>query len=167
MTLAILCCILIIKVPFRYAIKFVAIPLVLFTTYVLVVQGEGLLGRPYEMRPVGKFEFIDYRVAVVNGTKRIELWVIQDKKSRLHLIPYTEGTENQLAKAKTRKKNGARERGEFNGVPNGKGKPEDDLSIADIPLEEILTPKIDEEQPENKELSPEELRDKRNSLSTT
>jgi hypothetical protein len=151
----------------RYAVKYVAIPLILLTTYILVVQGDQMLGRAYDVRPEGKFEFVDYRVIVDKGIKRIELWVIQENKSRLHLIPYSEKTENQLAKAKTRKKNGQRERGEFGAPGKDKKGDRDDLSIADIPLEEILTPKIDEEAPENKGLTPEELRDKRNSLSTT
>lgn len=160
LTLAILTCILLIKVPMRYAIKFALVPIIIFSTFVLLVEGEKLLGRPYDMIPVGKFEFIEYRVIVKDGIKKIELWVIQDKESRLHLIPYSEQTEQEMAKAKTRRDRGMRERGEFT---DKDGDGIDDLSIADIPMEEIVTPKEDE--PVNngpEELTPEELRNRRN-----
>lgn len=140
LTLAILCCILLIKVSSKYAIKFVTIPLILLSTYVLIVQGEEILGRPYDKKPEGKFEFVDYRVDVKNGVKKIELWVIQDKKSRLHIIDYNEFTEQELSKAKTRKNKGSRQRGEF-GVPTDKEGGRESLSIGDIPLEELLPPK--------------------------
>lgn len=140
LTLAILCCILLIKVSSKYAIKFVTIPLIILSTYVLIVQGEEILGRPYDKMPEGKFEFIDYRINVKNGVKSIELWVVQDKKSRLHIIDYNEFTEQELAKAKTRKGKGSRQRGEF-GEPTDKEGGRESLSIGDIPLEELLPPK--------------------------
>jgi predicted Co/Zn/Cd cation transporter (cation efflux family) len=143
LTLAILCCILIIKLPLKYGIKFVTIPMIILVTYLLVIQGENILGRPYDIMPKGQFEFLDYRVVSRDGIKKIEIWVIQDKKSRLHIIQYNEKTEHELAKAKARKGKGARERGEFKTEEKGKGKGENEesLSIGDIPQEEILTPK--------------------------
>lgn len=153
LTMAILCCMLLIKVSTKYAIKFVTIPLVILSTYVLLVQGEDMLGRPYDKKPVGQFEFVDYRIDVKNGVKKIELWVIQDKKSRLHVFEYNEYTEQELSKAKTRKNKGARQRGQF-GVPADKeGKGRESLSIGDIPLEELLPPKEGDE-PENPNATP-------------
>lgn len=140
MSLAILCCILLIKVPMKYAIKFVTIPLVILSTYMLIVIGEDIFGRPYDQPPVGKFEFIDYRIDIKNGTKRIELWVVQEKKSRLHIINYNEIVEQELSKAKTRKSQGSRQRGEFSS-DKGRNGGRYSLSIGDIPLLEILPPK--------------------------
>jgi len=157
LTLAIVSCILLLKVPLRYGVKFALIPLIIFSTYALLVQGADLMGRPYGIYPQGQFEFLDYRVVTEDGVKKIELWVIQDKKSRLHLIPYSEMTEQKLAKAKTRRSKGARERGNFATDKEGRG---DDLSISDIPIEEIMIPKEDSE-PQGP--TPEELRDRRNS----
>ena len=154
LTLAILACILLLKVPMRYAIKFALIPIIIFSTYVLLIQGEDLLGRPYDKIPVGKFEFIDYRVAIVDGVKKIELWVLQDKKSRLHIVPYSTNMEEQLARAKSRKSKGSRERGEF-GPDNGNSQP--NFSIAEIPVEETMTPKEERTEDAPHELTPEEL----------
>lgn len=145
LTLAVLCCILLIKVSARYAIKFVTIPLVILGTYVLLIQGEDILGRAYDKRPVGQFEFVDYRVDVKDGVKKIELWIIQDKKSRLHIIDYNENTEQELSKAKTRKNKGLRQRGQFGEPTDKEGSGKESLAIGDIPLAEILPPKDGEE----------------------
>ena len=142
--LTILCCILLIKLPVRYAIKFISIPLVLFTTYILLVQGEDLLGRPYNSKPIGEFEFIDYRIDNSDGVKKIEIWVLQNKKSKLFIIDYTPKKEEQLAQAKSKRKAGAREQGEFKQGKPGKDGKDDDLSIGDIPANEILIPKDSE-----------------------
>ena len=142
--LSVLCCILLIKLPVKYAIKFISIPLVLFTTYVLVIQGEDIMGRAYNAKPTGQFEFIDYRVDTSSGAKKIEVWVVQDKKSRLYVFAYNEMTEQQLAKAKTSRKAGKKQQGQFgNGKSrDGKNKDgDDDLSIGDVPVEQILIPK--------------------------
>lgn len=168
LTLAILCCILLIKVPAKYSIKFVTIPLIILVTYISIIQGEDILGRPYEMKPVGQFEFLDYRVVVIDGVKKIELWIVQNKKSRLHIIEYGEKFEQEMAKAKSRKNKGARERGEFGANGKGGGR---DLSIGDIPLEELLPKKEGEETAPTdptspRELTPEELK-KRKDLFTT
>jgi len=146
LTLAVLCCILLIRVSSKYAIKFVTIPLVILGTYVLLVQGENMLGRPYDKMPVGKFEFVDYRVEVKDGVKKIELWVIQENKSRLHIIDYAEKTEQELSKAKTRKNKGSRQRGEFGEPSDKEGSGRESLSIGDIPLAEILPPKDGDEE---------------------
>lgn len=148
LTLAVLCCILLVRVSTKYAIKFVTIPLVILVTYVLLIQGEDLLGRPYDMKPVGQFEFIDYRVDVKDGVKKIELWILQNKKSRLHIIDYAEKTEQELAKAKTRKGKGSRQRGEFGAPTDKDGSGRESLSIGDIPLSEILPPKGGEDSSE-------------------
>lgn len=139
-SLAILCCILLIKLPVKYAIKYVTIPIVLFITYILVVHGDDMLGRPYDSMPQGKFEFKDYRVVEYDGKKKIELWVLQNKKSRLHVIDYSEMTEQKLAKSKSQGRKGVRQQGEFKeGKMLGKG--EESLSIGDIPLQGVLPPK--------------------------
>jgi hypothetical protein len=148
--LAIICCILLVKVPTKYAIKLVTIPLILFISFILLIEGEKLFGRPYDVMPKGQFEFLDYRVTVVDGIKRIELWVLQQNKSRLHIIDYDESTEQKLSKAKTQRQAGNRGRGEFSIKP-GDNKP--DLSIGDIPRSEILIPKenLPEPKPEIQE----------------
>jgi hypothetical protein len=145
LTLAILCCILLIKVSTKYALKFVTIPVILLVTYVLIIQGEDILGRPYDVKPVGKFEFIDYRVVVSDGLKKIELWVVQEKKSRLHVVGYSENYEKEMAKAKSRRNKGSRERGEFSNKP---GNSNSELSLSTIPPEELLPPKDGEVTPE-------------------
>lgn len=139
LTLAILCCILLIKVSSKYAIKFVTIPMILLTSYVLIIEGGNMLGRPYEIMPVGKFEFLDYRVDTRKGEKKIELWVLQDKKSRLHIIDYDEKYEHELAKAKSRKNKGVRGQGEF--IPDDNKTGRDNLSIAEMPTEQFMPPK--------------------------
>lgn len=124
----------------KYGIKFVSIPLIILSTFILLVEGEGLMGRAYDSVPVGKFEFLDYRIHIVDGVKKVELWVLQDKKSRLYVFTHTPEREQELSKAKSRKKKGARERGEFKlgaGVENSGS----DLSISDIPYEELMPPK--------------------------
>lgn len=163
LTIAILCCILLLKVPLKYGVKFALIPLIIFTTFALLAKGEDLLGRPYAMIPKGKFEFIDYRVTIQEGVKEIELWVVQDKKSRLIIMPYSESNEQELAKAKSRKRQGSREKGEFRGkkqIDEGGGF---DLSIESVPIDQILIPK--EAPEEDVGPTPEELRDRRNKLS--
>lgn len=126
----------------KYGIKFISIPLIILSTFILLVQSEGLMGRAYDSMPVGKFEFLDYRVQIVDGVKKLELWVLQDKKSRLYVFTYTPGREQELSKAKSRKKKGARERGEFM-TGNGKENSGSDLSISDIPFEELMPQKED------------------------
>lgn len=166
LTLAIIACILLLKVPLRYALKFTLIPLIIFSTYTLLVQGEDLLGRPYDLIPVGEFEYLDYRVVVEDGIKKIELWIVQDKKSRLHLIPYSVKTEQELARAKSKRNKGSRELGKFGFNKKGENDVDSDLSIGDIPIEEILPskdPNGSEEHIGPEELTPEQLRDRRNS----
>src|ERR1035437_7078902 len=139
--LTVVCCILFIKLPVKYAIKFITIPLLLFTTYILIVHGGDMMGRPYAGKPVGEFELIDYRVDNTAGIKKLEVWVIEDKKSRLYIFDYSEITEQKLSKAKTQRKQGRRETGHFGDGKPGVGKEKnggDDLSIGDIPVEQIL-----------------------------
>ena len=142
LTLAILSCILLIKVSMRYGIKFISIPIIILSTFMLLVEGEELMGRAYDSMPTGKFEFLDYRVQIVDGVKKLEIWILQDKKSRLYVFTYTPEREQELSKAKSRKKKGARERGEF--MPgDGKERSGGDLSISDIPFEELMPQKED------------------------
>lgn len=149
LTLAILCCILLIKLPIRYGIKYLVIPIIVLTTYMLVIEGEGFIGRPYDKMPVGKFEFMDYRVVTSGGQKTIEIWVLQNKKSRLHVIPYMETTEKELAKAKSAGKQGRRSQGEFqkSGKPSkGMSEGADQLRMEEVPLSAILPPKDDDDE---------------------
>ena len=138
--LIILCCFLIIKLPLKYGIKFLVIPLIALTSYILIIQGADALGRPYEVMPVGEFEFIDYRVIANNGPKKIELWVVQNKKSRLHVIDYTPSRESELAKSKSRKDQGSREKGRFTDG-GGNNIADSDLAMSSIKIENILPPK--------------------------
>lgn len=149
-TLAALCAYLIIRLPLRYGVKFITIPLVIFSTFLMVILGSDILGRPYQVYPRGEFEFLDYRVVQVDGKKEIELWAIQHKKSRLHLIPYTEKTEQELAKAASRARNGGRQMGQFggplqdgNGMPNGHEGNE--LNMREVPRALLLPPKAGDE----------------------
>jgi len=138
--LAILCCFLVIKLPLKYGIKFLVIPVIALSSYILVIHGSDVLGRPYDVTPVGEFEFIDYRVAVIDGRKTIELWVIQDKKSRLHIIEHTPSRESELAKGKSRKGKGSREKGKFENKSNT-DITASDLVISDVPSVNIFPPK--------------------------
>lgn len=146
---AILCCILIVKLPRRYALKFAAIPLICFITYVMLIQGEDVLGRAYGVPPKGKFEFIEYRVNVEDGVRSIEIWVLQDKKSKLHIVDYTPQLESQLADARQNRKNGGRSVGQFSkGVESYK------LRINAIPVENLLPPKELQAAPAQQEIRP-------------
>lgn len=149
LTLAILCCILLIKLPMKYGFKYLVIPIILLSTYVLLVDGEGMLGRPYDKIPTEQFEFLDYRITRSNGQKKIEVWIIQDRKSRLYVIDYSESTDRELAKAKHARNQGQKVLGEF-GTNKSKKKPEDkdidrgfenSLNIEIVPPERILPPK--------------------------
>jgi hypothetical protein len=128
----------------KYGLKYAVIPIILLSTYILLVNGEGMLGRPYDKMPDAQFEFLDYRVTRTDGQKKIEIWIVKDKKSRLHVIDYSEGTEKQLAKAKSARSQGSRVQGEFK-MGKGNGKTQDgfagSLNIEVIPLEQILPPK--------------------------
>jgi len=143
-TLAILCCILLIRLPLRYAIKFVTIPIILFITYITVIQGENLFGLPYEKEPIGQFEFRDYRVVTQDGKKKIEIWIIQEKKSRLHIIPYTADIEQKLSKAKSELKKGIPQKGQFRGnrkLSGNSTEQNNELSIEGVRLEQLFPPK--------------------------
>lgn len=140
--LATLCCFLIIKLPLQYKLKYVTIPIVLLITYILIIAGEDVLGRPYDIYPVGKFDMVDYRVVSSGGNKKIEVWVIQKNKSRLLIIPYSAEQEQQLAKSKTKRQKGTQQQGQFmrKGKNSGNGNT-DSLEFADKPLQSVLPPK--------------------------
>ena len=142
---AILCCILIVKLPTKYALKYALIPLLLSITYMSVVTMPDMLGRPFEGLPAGEFEFKDYRVIMMNKVKKIELWVIEDHKSRLYLIDYSDLKEETLAKAKSGAKQGRKQVGKFKKKdgPEGNGLDGPQLGINDVPLQQILPPKDD------------------------
>ena len=144
-SLAILCCILIIKLPAGYALKYVTIPIVLLITYMSIVALPNMLGRPYEAYPTEEFEFKDYRIVMDNDVKKIEIWVIENKKSRLYLIDYSEQKEQAMSKAKTAAQKGHKQKGKF-GKKIGKeviGGDENQVIIEDVPLQQILPPKDD------------------------
>lgn len=143
LTLAVLCCFLIIRLPLQYKLKYVTIPIVLLITYILIIAGEDVLGRPYDIYPSGKFDMMDYRVVTTNSNKKIEIWVIQKGKSRLLLIPYSAEREQQLAKSKTKGKKGMPQQGQFS-KRTGKNSDHGDsesLEFSDKPLRSILPPK--------------------------
>jgi hypothetical protein len=146
--LAALCCFLIIRLPFGYWLKFTTIPFIIAITFVLVMDGENLFGRPYPGVPQGQFEFKDYRV-VSESEKKIELWVIQNKESRLYVFKYDPEFEQQLATAKGKTRKGAKMKGEFKGDRKGSGRPGSGsnykLNIEETPLTEILPPKNEQE----------------------
>jgi hypothetical protein len=105
-----------------------------------VITFPNMLGRPYEGVPVGEFEFKDYRVTIVSDIKKIELWVIQDHKSRLYLIDYSDIVDQALAKSKSGLKQGHRQTGKF--IQSGDLK-DNELEMSDVPLQQILPPKGD------------------------
>jgi len=160
---------LLVKVATKYSVKFASIPLILLVTYVLLVQGEGLMGRPYDSIPMGKFEFLEYRVTQLDDYKAIEVWVLQKKKSRLYVIPYSEQMDQELARAKSKREKGSRMIGEFGEKKKGQLHEPQDLTMTDITPEMIMPPKegeaVPQEPAEEKQISPRDtIKDLLNSI---
>jgi hypothetical protein len=106
--LAIICGIMVIKLPIKFYFKYVSIPFIFLITYFLATAGEDILGRPYSAEPGGKYEFLSYRVDYSNKEKSIEVWLLQIGRSRLFSAPYSPDLEQKLAEAANKKKRGAR-----------------------------------------------------------
>lgn len=152
-SLAALCCILLIKLPMKFWVKYLVIPFVIVLTYMGTVTSEGLFGKPYEVLPQGKFTFKAFRVVSPSaGTKKIEIWVIQDGKSRLHVIEYTAKREQAMIQAENGTLNGKPQEGTFEEEEDGKGKAKGDsngggydtnpdVSFKEKPLHKALPPK--------------------------
>lgn len=68
--------------------------------------------------------------------------------SRLHVIPYSSKTEQELAKAASRNRNGGRQIGRFEdegGNDNSRRQRDNNLTMREIPRENLLPPKEGEE----------------------
>lgn len=93
---------LLIKLPASYKIKFIGIPVLIFGGFLAIQTFRDILGYPVPSSLPYKFTFLHYRVIHDNNHKNIEVWIIENNKSRLYVIPYTEKTEREMKEAKER-----------------------------------------------------------------
>lgn len=101
---------LIIKLPKRFWIKFISIPLILIIGLMFAQNIQQVWGFPFPGLPQGKFQLQSYRVLYQTGdVMRIEAWVIQKRKSRLYVFPYSREVDQKFAQA-------MREQGSGNGT---------------------------------------------------
>ncbi len=90
------------KVPQRYTLKFVIIPLIIGLAFLGTIKIESLLGRPYEKVPSDEFKMIDFQLKKKSDdTLWIELWIRDEKgESRLYMVPYSQNLLEALEQAK-------------------------------------------------------------------
>lgn len=119
---------LIVKLPHKFIVKFLLIPMILCAGLMFADNINQVLGFPFSNYPTGKFGVKDYRVTFVSeGVMNIEVWVLQKGKSRLYVIPYNKDVEKELqqAVAERRKGDGTREL-QFGKKEGGQDGPEGD-----------------------------------------
>lgn len=84
------CVFLLIKLPTKFWIKFLLVPLICLLGFVSFTSIPTIMGYPYDGVPKGKFHLVG--AAVRDGEqgkgRKIEFWADQDGKSRLYSIPF-------------------------------------------------------------------------------
>ena len=89
-----------------------AASLALFTLFGVTVYDHYVssLGAPIQAFPDTEFVYVHHNIA----GKTIELWVwTEERGNRLHEIPYSQETAEELEKAKKKSQNGRPQKGEF------------------------------------------------------
>lgn len=143
--LAICCAYLISRLPVRYMLKFITVPLLFIIVYLSIVHFENVLGRPYDAIPKEKFAIKSYRIVKQkNQQPRIELWIVETTgRSRLHVIPYDDKIAKMLAEAMSKTQKGRPQMGEFKQLTPKSGHFNYEFRTEDIPVESFLPPKDD------------------------
>jgi hypothetical protein len=115
---------LIVKIPNAYTFKWFAIPILLFGGFFSYQIYDRMLGYAYPIPMPETFMFLDYRVVRQDdGQKMVELWIVdKEGRSRLHLVPWSKKSEEQLSEAKKRAKEGKAQMGKKVPKKDGKGK---------------------------------------------
>jgi len=110
------CSFLIIKLPTKYFVKWLIIPSLFLILFITSINYDNILGRPYHHAPKGEFLLVDFRVAVQpDGKREIEIWIVEQGKSRLLSFNFNPKLLEQLNAAKAGMKKGGKATGKFKG----------------------------------------------------
>jgi hypothetical protein len=126
---------LLIKVPKGYALKYLAIPLMIMMGLQFVMTLPQVLGRPKLGYPEANFKLVGYKMDFVDHKLVIQAWVKEADQSKLYQFPFSEEVAAQLAKMAA---HGGQ--GKFEKKGGGKGTGQGDsetLSEIDIPHENL------------------------------
>jgi hypothetical protein len=137
--LSVLACYTMLRTKIRYGIKYLVVPVILAITFMIAFSSKDYLGRPYPAQPIGEFDFKYYRVVFENDKKLIEVLVVQDNKSRLYVMPYSENLERKLAKAASSVREGSRVVAKMKN--NNRDMEADEIIIYEITTNQALPPK--------------------------
>ncbi len=128
------------KLPIRYGIKFVSLPLLFVIVLMTLHYHSEIVGRPIKGTPSEKFVYKDHRIFKDGDKKLIELWAIDKNGSRLYQFAYSDDAAKKLAQARERNKKGKPQMGRPVMKP-GKEKHGFDTEFEDIPIDNLLPPK--------------------------
>ena len=88
----------------RFWVKFLLIPIVVITTYFCMYSFEDMSGFAYRSVPVGEFELVKHRAfGNSKGEIVIQVWAIQEGKSRLFEFPYDGELDQAMSVAEGKK----------------------------------------------------------------
>ncbi len=116
------CAYLVVKLPKRYFIKYLLIPVILAYGLLIATNYTEVQGHPYATFPHGKFLLVAFRTIGVDEKRVIEIWITQHGISRLYVIPYDADVETKLKMAKIGEEEGELFELQFDGDPTTKGK---------------------------------------------
>lgn len=89
------------------ALKVLLVPAVISLAIFAGVSVISLLGHAVPERPSERVAVLAHRAVVENGVKKkLELWVISNGTSRLHVLPYTKKLEEALEKGQQARRQG-------------------------------------------------------------
>ena len=96
-----------IKAPVKYYLRFTLIPTLLISAIFSVAFLQSSLGYSVPIKIPNEFEYLGHNILLDKSNKKslIEIWV-NDKRTRLHLIPYTKEAEKKLSEAFQKRKSG-------------------------------------------------------------
>jgi hypothetical protein len=88
----------------RFWIKFLLIPIIVITTIFCINSFEDMSGFPYHDVPKGDFELIKHRATLNSeGEIVLQVWCVQEGKSRLFEFSYDPGLDQAMSKAEGEK----------------------------------------------------------------
>lgn len=105
---------LMLKVPSQYKLKWLAVPVLLVSSFFSYYVYMDKLGRPLPTE-LSDQEFVLVAGRVVGKKEAIEIWTLENRRySRLIRIPYDEKTAKELQKALERGQKGVPQMGRLN-----------------------------------------------------
>lgn len=125
---------LLVKVPNKYMLKWVGIPLLLIGSYFSYIEYGQSLGYAVPNIPDGQFVYIAHHPI---NRELVELWVIEKNgRSRVYSLPWSKLLEDKLLGAQTKAAKGIVQIGKLR-LKRGKGEWDwDNSDFGDMPMEQ-------------------------------